>query len=163
MATKAGFEQSVYVLSTEPTGWPTAITATEVNAGVEIHEDLPNPVNFSGTTNSMDTSVIASRQDRSEPGTLTLDTLSIEAFMRKGTDSVAIPALDDNTEYFLVKFEGGDIADGDHGTPAADDTCDAAKVVVGTKSEVDTPRGEPRRMAIPMEIADTIVRELDLT
>lgn len=162
MATPGGFEQSVYVLATEPAGWPTAITAAEVNGGVAIHEDLPDPVDFAGTTNRMDTSVIANRQDRNEPGTLSLDSLNIEAFRRKASP-VAIPALDDNTDYWVVKFEGGNIAAGDHGTPAAGDTCDAAAVSVGTKSDVDTPRGDARRMAIPMEVTGTVIRDLDLT
>ena len=161
MPTPGGFQQSVYVLATEPTGWPTAITAAQVNAGVQIEVDLPAPLNFSGTTNRMDTSVLQ-RQDTSEPGTLTLDSLVIEAF-RRTTGAVAIPALDDDTNYWLVKFEGGNIAAGDHGTPAAGDTCDAAAVTVGTKSDVDTPRGEARRMSIPMEITEAVVRDLDLT
>jgi hypothetical protein len=162
MATPGGFEQSVYVLATEPAGWPTAITAAAVNAGVAIHADLPAPLNFAGTTNRMDTSVIASRQDNNEPGTLTLDSLTVEAFRRK-TGAVAIPALDDDTPYWLVKFEGGNIAAGDHGTPAIGDKCDAAAVSVGTKSDVDTPRGDPRRMSVPMEILDTVIRDLVLT
>ena len=153
--------QSVHVLATEPAGWPTAITAAEVIAGVQIEVDLPAPVNFAGTTNRMDTSVLQ-RQDTSEPGTLTLDSLTIEAF-RRTTGAVAIPALDDDTSYWLVKFEGGNIAAGDHGIPAASDVCDAAAVTVGVKSDVDTPRGEARRMSIPMEVTEAVVRDLVLT
>lgn len=162
MATPGGFQQSVYVLASEPAGWPTAITAAEVTGGTAIHVDLPAPVNFSGTTNSMDTSTISSRQDTSEPGTLTLDSLVIEAFRRE-SGAVAIPAFTDDTDYWIVKFEGGAIAAGDHGTPAAADVCDAAAVTVGTKSDVDTPRGEARRMSIPMEIREPVVRDLALT
>ena len=162
MPTPGGFQQSVYVLAAEPAGWPTAITAAEVNAGIQIEMDLPAPVNFSGTTNTMDTSVLQ-RQDTSEPGTLSLDSLVIEAFRRRTSAPVAIPALDDDTPYWLVKFEGGNIAAGDHGTPAAADVCDAAAVTVGTKSDVDTPRGEARRMSIPMEITEAVVRDLALT
>lgn len=161
MPTPGGFQQSVYVLASEPAGWPTAITAAEVTGGTQIESDLPAPVNFAGTSNRMDTSVLQ-RQDTSEPGTLTLDSLTIEAF-RRTTGEVAIPALDDDTNYWIVKFEGGDIAAGDHGTPAAGDTCDAVAVTVGTKSDVDTPRGEARRMSIPMEITEAIVRDLALT
>lgn len=158
MATPGGFEQKVYVLATEPAGWPTAILATEVNAGVAIHVDMPAPLNFAGTTNSMDTSVLQ-RQDTAEPGTLTLDSITMEVFRRK-TGEIAIPALDDNTSYWLVKIEGGNQAGA---TPAATDTVDAAAVTVGTKSDVDTPRGEARRMSVPMEITEAVVRNLDLT
>jgi hypothetical protein len=161
MPTKFGFEQSVYVVTTVA-AFP-AITAAEVNAGVQIEEDLPNPVNFSGTSNRADTSVIASRQDRSEPSTLTLASLNVEAFNRKAAANIAIPALDDDTTYYLVKFEGGNIAAGDHGTPAIGDKCDAAQVTVGTKSDVDTPRGDARRMSIPMEIISTVARDVVLT
>lgn len=161
MATPGGFEQSVYVLAAEPAGWPTAITVAEIGGGTQVEVDLPAPVNFSGTTNRMDTSVLQ-RQDTSEPGTLTLDSLTIEAFRRK-TGAVAIPALDDDTPYWIVKFEGGNIAAGDHGAVAIGDVCDAVAVTVGTKSDVDTPRGEARRMAIPMEIAEAVVRDLALT
>lgn len=161
MPTPGGFEQDLYVLTTEPAGWPTAITAVEVNAGVNIRLDMPAPVNFSGTTNRMDTSVLQ-RQDTAEPGTLTLDSLNLEVFRRK-TGAIAIPALDDDTNYWLVKFEGGNIAAGVHGTPAAADVCDAVAVTVGTKSDVDTPRGEARRMSVPMEITEAIVRDLALT
>lgn len=161
MPTPGGFQQSVYVLASEPAGWPTAITAAEVNGGVQVEVDLPDPVDFSGTTNRMDTSVLQ-RQDTSEPGTLTLDSLTIEAF-RRTTGAVAIPALDDDTPYWIVKFEGGNIAAGDHGTVAAGDTCDAAAVSVGVKSDVDTARADARRMSIPMEITEAIVRDLDLT
>lgn len=161
MATPGGFQQSVYVLATEPSGWPTAITVAEIGSGTQIESDLPAPVNFSGTTNRMDTSVLQ-RQDTSEPGTLTLDTLTLEAF-RRTSGEVAIPALDDDTDYWIVKFEGGDIAAGDHGAVAIGDICDAAAVTVGTKSDVDTPRGEARRMSIPMEIREAIVRDLALT
>jgi hypothetical protein len=161
MPTPGGFMQSVYVLAAEPAGWPTAILATEVVAGVQIEVDLPAPVNFAGTTNRMDTSVLQ-RQDTSEPGTLTLDSLTVEVF-RRTTGAVAIPALDDDTSYWLVKFEGGNIAAGDHGTPAIGDDCDAAAVTVGVKSDVDTPRGEARRMSVPMEITEAVVRDLALT
>lgn len=162
MATPGGFEQSVYVLASEPAGWPTAITAAEVTGGTAIHADMPDPANFSGTSNRMDTSVIASRQDTSEPGTLTLDSFVIEVFRRE-SGAVAIPALDDDTDYWIVKFEGGNIAAGDHGTPAAADVCDAAAVTTGTKSDVDTPRPDPRRMSIQMEIREPVVRDLALT
>jgi len=162
MPTPGGFEQSVYVLASEPAGWPTAITAAEVIAGTAVHVDLPSPVDFAGTDNSMDTSTISSRQDTKEPGTLTLDSLAVEVFRRK-TGAVAIPALDDDTSYWIVKFEGGNIAAGDHGTPAAADVCDAAAVTVGTKSDVNTPRTDPRRMSIPMEITEPVVRDLALT
>jgi hypothetical protein len=158
MPTPGGFQQSVYVLTTVAD--INHITTAEIEAGQAIHEDLPNPLNFAGTTNYMDTSVIASRQDRSEPGTLTPDNLSFEVFRRRGnTTAVAITALEDEANVVLVKFEGGNIADGDHGDVADDDVYDAVEVTIGTKTDVDTPRGDPRRMMVPASVNGTVVRD----
>jgi hypothetical protein len=154
MATSGGFQQSVYLLATEPADI-SAITVAEITAGTPVHPGLPDPVSFSGTTNQMDTSVIASRQDRSEPGTLTLEEITIEPFRNPEGDLV-VAAVTPDSDFWLVKFEGGNIAGGDHTTPAIGDTYDAVKVVAGSRSDVDTPRPDPRRTAISLQIADTI-------
>jgi hypothetical protein len=99
--------------------------------------------------------VIASRQDRSEPGTLTLEEITIEPFRNPEGDLV-VAAVTPDSDFWLVKFEGGNIAGGDHTTPAIGDTYDAVKVVAGSRSDVDTPRPDPRRTAISLQIADTI-------
>lgn len=154
--TAGGFEQSVYVLTSVAN--IAAITAAEITAGVEIHDDMPDPVNFSGTTNYMDTSVISSRQDLSESGTYTPDEIAFDIFRRK-TGGVALAALDDETAYYLVKFEGGNIAAGNHATPAAGDTYDAVQITVGTKSDASTGRSDPRRISVPSGVTGFITRD----
>lgn len=154
MTTSGGFQQSVFLLSSEPSDIA-AITVAEIGAGTELHDGLPDPVSFAGTTNQMDTSVIANRQDLSEPGTITMDEITLEPFQNTAGDAV-VAAITESTEYWLVKFEGGDIAGGDHTTPASGDTYDAVKVVAGTRSEVDTPRPDARRHSISLQIADAI-------
>lgn len=154
MATSGGFQQSVFLLSSEPSSM-SAITVAEIGAGTELHNGLPDPVSFSSTTNQMDTSVIANRQDLSEPGTQTPDEITIEPFRNTAGDAV-VAAITESTDYWLVKFEGGDIAGGDHTTPAAGDTYDAVKVTAGARSDVDTPRPDPRRTMIPLQISGTI-------
>lgn len=154
MATSGGFQQSVFLLASAPSDI-TAITVAEITAGTILHDGLPDPVSFAATTNQMDTSVIASRQDRNEPGTQSPDEISIEPF-RNAEGQIVVDAITESTEYTLVKFEGGNIAGGDHTTPAAGDTYDAATVVAGSRSDVDTPRPDPRRHMISLQISGTI-------
>jgi hypothetical protein len=153
MATSGGFQQSVYVLTTEPANIA-AITVAELGAGTQIDDGIPEPVSFSGTTNQMDTSVLR-RQDRSEPGTVTMAEITIEAF-RNAAGDLVVAAFTADADHWLVKFEGGNIAAGDHGAVAIGDTYDAVRVVAGTRSDVDTPRPDPRRHSIPLTIADSI-------
>lgn len=154
MATSGGFQQSVFLLASAPSDI-NAITVAEIAAGTALHDGLPEPVSFAASTNQMETSVIASRQDRFEPGTQTPDEISIEPYRNTEGDLV-VAAITESTEYTLVKFEGGDIAGGDHTTPAAGDTYDAATVVAGSRSDVDTPRPDPRRTMISLQISGTI-------
>ena len=151
MVRPAGFEQRVWVLPA--TGTLSALTAAQISAGVEITSDLPAPVNFSGTTNYIDVSDISSRQDKNQVGTLSLGELSFEIYRHKAAAQLAYDALDNETDYYLVKFEGGKIAGAN---PAAGDTYDAAAVTVGIKSDVSSPRGESRRVTVPAGIREAI-------
>lgn len=153
MATSGGFQQSVYVLTSEPSDIA-AITVAEITAGTQIDDGIPEPVSFSATTNQMDTSVLR-RQDRSEPGTQSPDEITIEAYRNAEGDAV-VAAFTADADHWIVKFEGGNIAAGDHGTVASGDTYDAVKVVAGARTDVDTPRPDARRTMIPLQIADTI-------
>lgn len=155
MTTSKGFQQSVYLLSSAPPNLA-AITVAAITAGEPLHDGLPAPVNFSATDNQADTSVIGSRQDRSEPGTITPTSLAIEPW-RNAEGQAVIDAITPDNEYWLVKFEGGNIAAGDHGTVAAGDTYDVVKVVAGSPTDVDTPRPEARRKRIAFQIAGDIV------
>lgn len=154
MATPKGFEQRVYFLLSVAD--INAITATEVNGGTELTADLPSPVPFAGTTNFIDTSDISSRQDKTEPGTLTPENIEFEVYRRNPTDDeIAIPALPDDQVGVLVKFEAGYLAGA---TPASGDTYDAVDVTIGTKSDVSTGRNESNRMTVPMGVTGEIVR-----
>lgn len=153
MPTSKGFQQSVYLLSSEPSDI-SAITVAEIGAGVALHTGLPNPVSFAATDNPVDVSVLQ-RQDRNEPGTISPTTITIEP-RRNAAGATVVAAITPDTDYWLVKFEGGNIAAGDQGAVAIGDTYDAVKVVAGSRSDVDTPRGEARGTSIPMEVADTI-------
>lgn len=150
MVRPAGFEQRVWVLTAVAD--TTAPTVAEITAGVEITADLPAPLNFSGTTNYIDTSDISDRQDKNQVGTISLDNLDFEIYRDK-TSQVAYDALDNETDYFILKFEGGNIAGAD---PAADDVCDVATVTVGIKSDVSSPRNDSRRITVPAGIRAAI-------
>lgn len=150
MVRPAGFEQRVYVLPDAAD--LTAITVAEITAGTEITGDLPAPVNFSGTTNYIDVSDISTRQDKNQVGTISLGELAFEIYRDKTTQT-AYDALDNETDYVLVKFEGGNIAGAD---PAASDTYDAAAITVGIKSDVTSPRNDSRRVNVPAGIREAI-------
>lgn len=153
MVRPKGFEQRVWVLTA--CADPDAPTVAEITAGVEVSIDLPSPINFSGSTNFADTSSIGEQQDKNEISTLGIENPSFEIYRDK-TSQVAYDALPDNTDLFLVKFEGGGIAGS---TPAASDTCDVATVTTGTKTDVPGPRNDTRRMNVPFAIRATIARE----
>jgi hypothetical protein len=154
MATPKGFEQRVWFLTSAGT-FP-AITVANLTAGVEITKDLPEPVNFAGTSNFTDTSDISSPIDKSETSTFTPENLEIVVWRRKPiADEVAYPALANNSTGFLVKFEGGGIAGA---SPAAGDKFDAVAVTIGTKADVSRGRGEGRQASVPMGVAGTPVR-----
>jgi hypothetical protein len=154
MSTSKGFQQSVYLLATEPANLAT-VTVAEIGAGTALHAGLPNPVSFAGTTNQVEVSVIGSRQDLFEPGTLTPQAIAIEP-RRNTAGAAVVAAVTADNDYWLVKFEGGNIAAGDHGAVAAGDTYDAVQVVAGSRSDVDTPRPDARGTRIEFQIADTI-------
>ena len=157
MPTPGGFEQRVFVLTTAVD--LAAITVAEIGAGVEITLDLPEPVNFSGTTNYMDTSDISTRQDKSETGTYTPDNIEFDVYKRK-SGAIAAPALDDETAYILVKFEGGEIAAGVYpAAVAAADTYEAVQITVGTKGDAQTGRRDPRRTRVPCGVTGLIERD----
>jgi hypothetical protein len=154
MATSKGFQQSVYLLSSAPSDLD-AVTAAEVTGGTALHDGLPEPVSFAATTNQVDVSVIGNRQDLFEPGTLTPQAIAIEP-LRNTAGAAVVAAITPDTDYWIVKFEGGDIAAGDHGTPAASDTYDAVMVVAGARSDVESPRPEARGTRIEFQIAGPI-------
>lgn len=146
-----GFEQRVWVLTTIGSA-TLAPTAAEMTAGTEITADLPVPVNFSGTQNFADTSDISTAQDKQQTSTVSIDNLIFEIWKRT-SGGVAYAALANNTEYYIVKFEGGNIAGA---SPAAGDTCDVAHVEIGLKIDASTPRGEARRKSVPMGLTEAI-------
>jgi len=153
MATSKGFQQTVRLLATAPANMAT-ITVAEINAGTPLHAGLPNPVSFAATTNDVDVSVLH-RQDLSEPGTLTFQEIAIEP-RRNTAGNAVVTAVTPDNDYWLVKFEGGNIAAGDQGAVASGDKYDAVKVVAGSRSDVDTPRGEARGTRIVFKIAGAI-------
>lgn len=154
MVRPKGFEQRVYVATAiADTGAP---TVAEITAATEITVDLPAPVNFSSTTNFIDTSDISDQQDKNEVGTFALDNLAFEIYRDK-TSQVAYDALDDNTDLYIIKFEGGSIAGTD---PAAGDTCDVATVTVGQKTDVASPRNDTRRSNVPFAVRAAIDRDV---
>lgn len=152
MARRAGFQQRVWVLTSVSD--IDAITDAEITAGTEITDDLPNPVNFGGTSNSIDTSDIGDRQDKQILGTFSPGTLEFEVY-RDDTTETAYDALSDETSYTIVKFEGGSIAGA---SPADGDTYDAAPIIVGTKADVASGRNEARRATVPCFVNGAIAR-----
>jgi hypothetical protein len=153
LATSKGFQQSCYLLASEPSSIA-AITVAEITAGTVMHTGMPEPVSFAATTNQVDVSVLQ-RQDLFEPGTLTPQEIAIEP-RRNAAGNTLVAAITPDNDYWLVKFEGGDIAGGDQTAPAANDDYDAVKVVAGARSDVDTPRGEARGNRIVFQIAGPI-------
>lgn len=156
MARRAGFQQRVWVLTSVSD--IDAITDAEITAGTEITDDLPNPVNFGGTSNSIDTSDIGDRQDKQILGTFSPGTLEFEVY-RDDTSETAYDALADETSYWIVKFEGGSIAGSN---PADGDTYDAAPIIVGTKADVSSGRNEARRANVPCFVTGAIARDTTL-
>lgn len=154
MATSKGFQQSVYLLASAPADME-GITTAEIGAGTALHNGLPGPVSFAGTTNQVDVSVIGNRQDLFEPGTLTPQAIAIEP-RRNPAGAAIVAAVTPDSEYWIVKFEGGNIAAGDHGAVANGDTYDAVKVVAGSRSDVDSPRPDARGTRIEFQIAGPI-------
>jgi hypothetical protein len=153
LATSKGFQQSVFLLASAPSSMA-AITVAEIAAGTAVHLGLPEPVSFAATTNQVDVSVLQ-RQDLFEPGTLTPQEIAMEP-RRNAAGNAVVAAITPDNDYWLVKFEGGNIAGGDQTTPAAGDDYDAVKVVAGSRSDVDTPRGEARGNRIVFQIAGQI-------
>ncbi len=151
MAQPMGFEQRVYVLTSIASA-TLAPTVAELTAGTEITIDLPQPVNFGGRQNYADVSDISTPQNKQQTGTIEIENLEFDIW-RPTVTPVAYPALANNTSYFLVKFEGGDIAGAN---PAAGDKADVAKVQVGLKTDSATPRGEARRTRVPMGLTAAI-------
>jgi hypothetical protein len=132
----------------------TAPTAAQINAGVEITSDMPAPINFSGTTNYIDTSDISSAQDKQQIGTIGIDNIEFEIYRHKSSGAqLAYDALPNQTVRYIVKFEGGHIAGA---TPAAGDKCDVAAITVGIKSDVVSPRNDSRRVRVPVAINEPI-------
>lgn len=147
----AGFEQRVFVVTTLSS--LTSPTAAQINAGVEITSDMPDPLNFEGTTNYLDSSDISSAQDKQQTGTISIVNLEFEIWRHKGGAQLAYDALPNSSTRYIVKFEGGDIAGA---TPAAADKCDVAEVTVGIKTDVPSPRNSLRRARVPAAVASAI-------
>lgn len=156
MVRPAGFEQRVWVVVTLTIGAP---TAAQVLAGVEITSDLPAPINFSGTTNYIDVSDISDRQDKQQVGTLGIDNLDFEIYRHKAATQLAYDALDNETDYYLVKAEGGKLAGA---SPAAGDTVDIAQITVGIKTDVTSPRNDSRRVMVPAGIREAVLWDVVL-
>lgn len=152
MVRPAGFEQRVFVVTTLSS--LTAPTAAQINAGVEITIDLPDPVNFSATTNYLDTSDISTAQDKQQVGTTSIENMEFEIHRDKTAASqIAYNALPNGSVRYLVKFEGGNIAGA---IPAAADLCDVAQITVGIKTDVPSPRNSIRRVRVPAAISSLI-------
>jgi hypothetical protein len=154
MATSKGFQQSVYLLATAPANLA-AVTVAEIGAGTALHNGLPDPVSFAGTTNQVPVSVIGNRQDLFEPGTLTPQAIAIEP-RRNAAGAAVVAAVTPDNDYWIVKFEGGNIAAGDHGAVAIGDDYDAVQVVAGSRSDVESPRPDGRGTRIEFQIAAPI-------
>ena len=152
MVRPAGFEQRVFVVTTLSS--LTAPTAAQINAGVEITSDLPDPINFSATTNYLDSSDISTAQDKQQVGTTGIENLEFEIWRDKvAASQIAYNALPNGSVRYIVKFEGGGIAGA---TPAATDICDVAQITVGIKTDVPSPRNSLRRARVPAAISSLI-------
>lgn len=153
MGRRAGFQQRVFVIASASVTDLTAISEGNVAAATEITDDLPNPVNFGGTTNFIDISDIGSRQDKQMLGTLSPGQIEFEVY-RDGVSEPAYDVLTDEGEFVIFKFEkplaGANPADGDE--------YDAARVQVGTKVDVQSARNESRRANVPCAVTAVIAR-----
>lgn len=154
MVKPAGFEQRVFVVTTLSS--LTSPTAAQINAGVEITIDLPDPVNFGGTQNYLDASDISTAQDKQQTGTTGIENLEFEIWRDKVVGSqIAYAALPNGSTRYIVKFEGGDGPA--FGSPiVATNICDVAQVTVGIKTDVASPRNSLRRTRVPAAIASAI-------
>jgi hypothetical protein len=154
MVKPAGFEQRVFVVTTLSS--TTSPTAAQINAGVEITIDLPDPINFGGTQNYLDSSDISTAQDKQQTGTTGIENLEFEIWRDKVVASqIAYAALPNGAVRYIVKFEGGD-APAFPGAIVATNICDVAEVTVGIKTDVPSPRNSLRRTRVPAAIASTI-------
>lgn len=145
-----GFGQKVYIVTT--LGSVTAPSAAQINAGVAIQSDLPEPVNFSATQNYIDTSPLQ-QQDEQQAGTVSIDNLEFEIYRHKTGAQAAYDALPNGAVRYIVKFEEGGMAGA---TAASGDICDVATVVVGIKSDVSSPRNDSRRVRVPVAVTAAI-------
>lgn len=153
MGRRAGFQQRVYVIAKASVSDLSAISEANVTAATEITDDLPNPVNFGGTSNFIDISDIGARQDKQMLGTFSPGTIEFEIY-RDGTSEPAWDVLTDENEFVIFKFEKP-LAGAD---PANGDEYDAAHVQVGTKADVSSGRNESRRALVPCAVVGVIVR-----
>lgn len=153
MGRLAGFQQRTYVIAKSAVADLNAISSANVNAATEITDDLPNPVNFAGTSNFIDISDIGSRQDKQMLGTFSPGTIEFEVY-RDGVTEAAYDVLTDEGEFVIFKFEkplaGANPTDGDE--------YDAVHVQVGTKADVSSGRNESRRATVPCAVVGDIVR-----
>lgn len=157
MARRTGFQQRVFVATAAGVDDISAINGDEIAAATEITSSLPAPVNFGGTSNSIDTSDISDATDKSVAGTFSPGTLEFETYRDSETGSeLGYQTLTDNTQFVLIKFEGGAIAGDD---PEPGDTYDAVLITVGTKSDVDSGRNESRRANVPCFVSGTPQRD----
>lgn len=153
MVKPAGFEQRVFVVTT--LGSLTSPSAAQINAGTEITVDLPDPINFGGSTNYLDSSDISTAQDKQQTGTTSIENLEFEIWRDKVVASqTAYAALPNGSTRYIVKLEGGDGPA--TGAIVATNICDVAQVTVGIKTDVTGPRNSLRRTRVPAAIASTI-------
>lgn len=152
MVKPAGFEQRVFVVTTLSS--LTSPSAAQINAGVDITSDLPDPISFGGAQQYLDASDISTAQDKQQTGTIAIENLEFEIWRDKTVGSqIAYPALPNGTVRYIVKFEGGDLVGA---TPASGDKCDVAQITVGIKVDVAGPRNSLRRTMVPAAISSTI-------
>lgn len=154
MGRRAGFQQRVFVAPAESITDIDTIGTADLETATEITEDLPNPVNFAGTSNFIDISDIGSRQDKQMLGTFSPGTIEFEVY-KDDTAQAGYDALDDEGEFVIIKFEH--LESGDE--PEAGDVYDAAHVQVGTKADVSSGRNESRRSSVPCAVVGEIVRD----
>lgn len=145
-ARPTGFNQKVFVVTTLSS--TTAPSAAQINAGVQIAPDLPEPINFSMTQNYIDTSPLQ-QQDTQQAGTIGIDNLEFVIMRHKTGAQLAYDALPNGAVRYLVKFEDGNMAGS---SAAAGDICDVATVTVGIKSDLASPRNADRRVRVPVAL-----------
>lgn len=153
MGRRAGFQQRVYVIASASVANLDAISEANVSAATEITDDLPNPVQFGGTTNFIDISDIGDRQDKQMLGTFSPGSIEFEVY-RDGASEPAYDILADEGLFVIFKFDkplaGAQPQDGDE--------YDAVRVQVGTKVDVFPGRNESLRANVPCAVIDTIAR-----